>query len=301
MKFLQSTLTPIALAAAALAGCTGVPHEEEPDFSIFVTAPLEKTADGFQFTEGPVWHPDGFLLFSDIPANKIYKWTTGDAIEVFRYDSGKSNGLSIDGEGRLIACEHRNRRVSRTEMEGAVMAVCGLYRGNRFNSPNDLAIRSDGMIFFTDPPYGLEGREKEQPCNGLYRIKPGEEAVLLAGDFDRPNGLALSPDEKTLYVADSRKGHLRAYQISRDGGVKGGDVLCDVPGPDGMKVDVRGNLYVTSSDGISVFRADGTRLGAIAVPEKPANCAFGGKEMKTLFITARTGLYKVGLRYPGRR
>jgi gluconolactonase len=301
MKHFPRSIGTVVLAAVASAGCTGGPPEEAVDFSAWVTTPVEKVADGFQFTEGPVWHKDGYLLFSDIPANKIYRWTPGETVLVYRANSGKSNGLTLDGEGRLVACEHWNRRISRTELEGALMAVCGLYEGKRFNSPNDLAIRADGMIFFTDPTYGLEDRDKEQTCNGLYRVKPGKEAVLLADDFDMPNGLALSPDENTLYVADTREGHVRAFEIDRDGNVSGGRVLCDVPGPDGMKVDVRGNLYVTSSDGISVFRADGSRLGVIEVPEKPSNCAFGGADMKTLFITARNGLYKVDLIYPGKR
>ena len=204
MKSLLMTLLPIWLVVVVFAGCTGGPPEEAVDFSAWAVTPVEKVADGFRFTEGPVWHKDGYLLFSDIPANRIYKWTPGKAVEVYRPDSGKSNGLTIDGQGRLVACEHWNRRISRTEMEGAIMAVCGLYSGKRFNSPNDLAIRSDGMIFFTDPTYGLEGRDKEQSCNGLYRIKPGMEAVLLARDFNMPNGLALSPDEDRLYVAGMR-------------------------------------------------------------------------------------------------
>jgi len=267
--------------------------------SQFTASPVEKAAGGFQFTEGPVWHKDGYLLFSDIPANKIMKWTPDGQVTTFREDSGGSNGLTFDPQGRLTACEHGNRRVSVTAADGTVTSAAGTCQGKKFNSPNDCAVRSDGMIFFTDPDYGLGGRPREIEAKGVYRVKPGGEAVLLAGDFDKPNGIAFSPDEKILYVADTTQSHVRAFDVEPDGSLKNGRVLFEVEYPDGMKVDARGNLYIASRNGIEIFNAEGVRQEIIGVPENPANCAFGGPDNQTLFITARTGLYRVALTVPG--
>lgn len=260
----------------------------------------ERIASGFEFTEGPVWHPDGFLLFSDIPANRIVKWTGPDKIETFRQPSGNSNGLTFDREGRFIACEHGNRRVSRTEADGKVIALAEKYQDKRLNSPNDVVVKSDGSVYFTDPPYGIQSAQKELPFNGVFRLSPEGKLTLLVGDFERPNGLAFSPDEKTLYIADTAKGHVRAFDVLPDGTLKGSRVFAETPGPDGMKVDTQGNLYVTSN-GVAVFDAKGKRLGEIKVAERPANCSFGDADNKTLYITARTGLYKVRLKVPGVR
>ncbi|NPU96838.1 MAG: SMP-30/gluconolactonase/LRE family protein [Candidatus Omnitrophica bacterium] len=267
--------------------------------SRFTASPVEKAAGGFQFTEGPVWHKDGYLLFSDIPANRIMKWTPDGKVTAFREDSGGANGLTFDPQGRLIACEHGNRRVSVTAADGTITAAAETCQGKKFNSPNDCAVRSDGMIFFTDPDYGLGRRAREIDVKGVYRVPPGSEAVLLAGDFDKPNGIAFSPDGKILYVADTAQSHVRAFDVEPDGSLKNGRVLFEVEGPDGMKVDSQGNLYIASRNGIEIFNAEGIRQEIIAVPENPANCAFGGPDNQTLFITARTGLYRVELTVPG--
>lgn len=264
-----------------------------------VVSPVEKVADGFLFTEGPVWHKDGYLLFSDIPAHKILQWSPSGGIEVFREPSGDSNGLAFDRNGRLIACEHGNRRVSRTESDGSIVALAERYEGKRLNSPNDLVVRSDGTLYFTDPDYGVRKENRELDFNGVFCLKPNGELVLLEKDFNKPNGIVLSPDEKWLYVADTAESHVRSFEVQPDGSVKNGKVLTAVPFPDGMAIDAKGNLYVTAQTGVEIFDPAGKHLTVIAVPEQPANCGFGGKENKTLYITARKGLYKVEAVNPG--
>jgi gluconolactonase len=264
----------------------------------------ERLATGFQFTEGPIWLPDGSLLFSDIPANRIYRWTAESNIEVWREPTGNSNGLTLDREGRLIACEHTTRRVSRTEGDGTVITLADQYQGKRLNSPNDVVVKSDGTIYFTDPPYGIEPEEREQPCNGVYRILMDGTIELLIDDFDRPNGLAFSPDESILYVDDSPRRHVRAFDVQADGRLTNSRILADLdhpqPGsPDGMKVDEAGHLFVTGATGIWVFEPDGTHLGVIVTPERPANCAWGDADRKSLYITARTSLYRIRVKVPG--
>jgi gluconolactonase len=263
-----------------------------------------KVADGFVFTEGPVWLPDATLVFSDIPANKIYRWAHGQAAEVVREPSGHSNGMTLDLQGRLVVCEHGNRRVSRTEQDGSVVTLADSYNGKRLNSPNDVVVKSDGTIYFTDPPYGIKPEEQEQPVNGLYRITPDGALELLIGDFDRPNGLAFSPDESILYVDDSPRRHVRAFDVQPDGTLMNSRIIADMdhpqPGsPDGMKIDVEGHLYVTGATGVWVFQPDGVLLGVIVTPEKPANCAWGDDDLKTLYITSKTSVYSIRTKIPG--
>jgi gluconolactonase len=270
----------------------------------------EKVAGGFQFTEGPVWNRAGYLLFCDIPANILYKWIpaaekaeTG-AKEVFRQPSGKANGLTYDRKGRLIACEPANRRVSRTETNGTIVAIAETYQGESLKSPNDVVARRDGTIYFTDPPHVPHGEKREFKSERVFRISPEHELSVLVNDFDRPNGIALSPDEKTLYVSDTARKHVRAFVLRRDGSAGDGRVFAELKsdqpvGPDGMKVDVKGNLYVAGPGGVWVFDKAGQHLGTIPVPETPANCAFGDRDFKTLYITACTSIYKVRLPYAG--
>jgi gluconolactonase len=272
--------------------------------SIIEPGDPEQLASGFEFLEGPIWLPEGALLFSDIPANRIYRWTEDGGCQVWREPTGNSNGLTLDRQGRLIACEHSTRRVSRTEPDGTVITLADSYQGRRLNSPNDVVVKSDGTIYFTDPPYGIEPEAQEQPVNGLYRILTGGQVELLANDFDRPNGLAFSPDESTLYVDDSPRRHVRAFQVEADGRLSGGDILADMdhpqPGsPDGMKINEAGQLFVTGATGIWVFEPDGTHLGVIVTPERPANCAWGDADRKSLYITARTSLFRIRVKIPG--
>lgn len=263
------------------------------------TTQPERIAAGFKFTEGPLWHPDGYLLFSDIYSNRIVKWTPDVQVTTFRSPSGYSNGLTFDRQGRLLACEHSNRRVSRTEADGRVVTLADRYQGKRLNSPNDLVVKSDGSIYFTDPPYGVSPEKRELTFQGVYRIATDGTLTLLVDDFDKPNGLALSPDEKVLYIADMGRKHVRAFDVQPDGTLANGRVFAELGGPDGMKVNEQGHLYVAGSVGTWVFDASGRHLGTIVTPEVPANCAFGGPDRRTLFITARPSVYRVRVETPG--
>ena len=264
--------------------------------------PVEKVQGNFQFLEGPQWiAAKGSLLFTDIPANTIFEILPGAAATVFRNPSGNANGLGLDSKGLLITAEHSGRRVSRTMADGSVVTVVDLYQGKKLNSPNDLIGRSDGNIYFTDPPYGLaDPGLSELGFFGVFRVNPQGTIELVANDMIRPNGIALSPDEKTLYVDDTNTGELRTYALDAAGLPTAPQKLTTTsPGPDGMALDSLGNLYVSTSTGVQVLRPDGTEWGTIAVPEQPANCAFGGADGKTLFVTARKSLYQVKMQVKG--
>ena len=282
-------------------------HRSDSFDRLFVKgAQVERLATGFEFTEGPVWcHDQDCLLFSDIPQNRILKLESDGRVTTFRQPSGNSNGLTYDREGRLIACEHGNRRVSRTERDGTITVLAERYHENRLNSPNDVVIRSDGCIYFTDPSYGIKSEQQEQPIQGVYRLAPDiRELSLVAGDFERPNGLAFSPDEKKLYINDSARRHIRVFDVSSDGFLSNGRLFFEMnvatPGaPDGMKVDVCGRVYCTGPRGVWVFDQMGIHLGTVVTPEKPANCAWGGTDWRNLYITARTSVYRIEASTPG--
>lgn len=265
----------------------------------------ELVATGFKFTEGPVWHPDGYLLLSDIPAHRIFKLTLDGTSEIFREPSGGANGLTFDRQGRLIACEYHSRRVSRTESDGTIGVLADSYHGKRLNSPNDVVVKSDGSIYFTDPFYGFPAdQERELDFQGVYRIATDGTITLLVDDFGVPNGLAFSRDESILYIDDSRHQHVRAFDVLSDGSLANGRVLIDMRADargaaDGMKVDIAGNLYVTGAGGTWIISPTGEHLGTIVTPELPANCAFGGPDYKTLFIAARTSIYSIRLKIAG--
>jgi gluconolactonase len=282
--------------------------KREEYYNIFATDKVEKVTDGFIFTEGPIWVPEGYLLFSDIPASTIYKWSPGSSdAEVFRTPSGRSNGLTLDGKGRLLACEH-DGRVSRTEQGGEVATLVNSYQGKRLNSPNDIVVKSDGSIYFTDPPFGLtEDDEKELEFNGVYRLSTEGELTLLDDSFTGPNGLTFSPDEKTLYVNDSKDGYIKAFVVMENGLLGESKVFAELINPDeegvpdGMKVDYQGNVFCTGPGGIWVFNHAGDLLGVLKVPEVPANLGWGGENLKTMYITARTGIYSIECRTGGQR
>lgn len=267
------------------------------------TGDVRQLATGFTFVEGPVWHSDGYWLFSDIPGNRIHRVTPDGTVEVYREPSGNSNGLTIDPAGRLIACEHGNRRVSIAAIGEMEQDLVDAYDGKRLNSPNDVVAHSGGALYFTDPPYGIRPDEQEQPCCGVYRVDPDGEVQRIAEDLDRPNGLAFSPDESILYIADSEHQHLRAFDVAADGSLTNGRLFADLshesPGvPDGMKVDVKGNLYTANALGVWVHDGAGDFLGLLPVPEIPANLAWG-EDGQTLLLTARTSVYTVRMQNPG--
>ncbi|MCA9412995.1 MAG: SMP-30/gluconolactonase/LRE family protein [Candidatus Omnitrophica bacterium] len=267
------------------------------DFSTF-----KQLQTHFKFTEGPVWNTAGFLLFSDIPANRIYKWEAGKESEVFRDPSHNSNGLTYDREGRLIACEHGSRRVTRTLQDGTIEVLAEEYDGKKLNSPNDAVVAGDGTIYFTDPPYGVTEEKRELDFQGVYRIDPSGDLHLEHKGLDRPNGIGLSPDGKTLYVADTND-QLYSFDVQSNGELSDPNKFGDQPlkGGDGLSVDKEGNIWATGTGGVWVYASDGKYIGRLDTPEGPANCCFGGKDGKDLYITARTSLYLVRTKVEGMR
>lgn len=267
-------------------------------------AKVEKLSGGFKFIEGPVWDKRGFLLFSDISANTIYKWTADGQISLFRHPAGRANGNTLDQEGRLITAEH-DRRLIRTEKNSALTILAQRYGSKRLNSPNDVVVRSDGSIYFTDPPYGISKEKEELGFYGVYLRSPNGTLILLTKEMLRPNGLAFSPDEKKLYVSDSEKGHIRVFQVASDGKLTNGRVFAQLQAPadkgvpDGMKVDVQGNVYCSGPAGIWVFSPNGQLLGKIIVPEVVTNLAWGDLDYKSLYITATQSLYRIRLNVQG--
>jgi gluconolactonase len=270
-------------------------------------ARLKRLARGFSFTEGPIWLPEqDCLLFSDIPADRIYRLTADGRVSVFRSPSGHSNGLTLDAAGRLIACEHGNRRVTLTDTDGTLRVLADAYDGMRLNSPNDVVVGFDGAIYFTDPPYGVKSEEQECPVQGVYRVDATDGKIhLVADDFDRPNGLAFSPDGKRLYIDDSSaRRHIRVFDVADDGSLTNGRLFHDMRStrhgaPDGMSVDAQGNVYCTGAGGVWVFNSHGEHLGTIRMPEKPSNCAWGDKDSRSLYITAPTSVYCIRVSIPG--
>ena len=285
-------------------------------------AQLEKLASGFQFIEGPVWHPDGYLLFSDPNANTIYRWSPEGSVSVFRSKSGYtgfnigeyhqpgSNGLTLDRNGLLTINEHGNRRVTRLERTGKITVLADQYDGKRLNSPNDLVYRSDGTLYFTDPPFGLpkafDDPRKELPFSGVYMVKDSQ-VTLLTKEFSGPNGIAFSPDERYLYVDnwDLKRKVLMRYEVNADGTITNGKVFyyfTKDPEPvalDGIKVDQQGNVYVSAPGGVWILSPSGKALGHIVPPEHDANFTFGDEDGKSLYMTASTGLYRLRVNVPG--
>lgn len=266
---------------------------EAQDFSM---VEVHKVAEKFQFTEGPVWSHDGFLLFSDIPASRILKLTPTGATAPFREHSNGANGNTFDSRGRLYSCEGETRRVIRTDKNGKVEVLAEKFEGKRLNQPNDLVVRKDGHLWFTDPAFGSGEKTRELDFYGVFHLTPKGELEVVARPKGRPNGIALSPDGKILYVDNSDERNVRAYDVDRSGkATNEREVVTGIEGvPDGMKVDEKGNLYIAAK-GIVVYSPAGKQLANFEIPEVPANCAFGDDDMQSLYVTARTSVYRIHL------
>ncbi len=285
-------------------------------------ARIEKVATGFTFTEGPLWRPDGVLWFSDVPGNLVRSVTPGGDVKVILQNAGGSvsappgafigpNGMIADKDGGVLLCQHGNRRIVRVATDMSITPYLEKFEGHRFNSPNDLVYRRDGALYFTDPPYGLTKQDddpaKELKFNGVFLYAGGKLTAIIK-DLKRPNGIALSPDEKTLYVSnsDEKKRFWMRYDVAADGTVSNGRMFYDLANakeqgiPDGMKVDSQGNVYAAGPEGVWVFSPDGKHLGTIQPGETAANCAWGD-DGKTLYITASTSVYRIRLAIAGEK
>ena len=277
---------------------------EDPDLAkalVDADAKVEKLAGDMKFLEGPVWISEKkTLVFSDIPNAKLMQWSKDGGLKEYR-DTQNANGNVLDAEGRIVTCQHTGRNVVREEKDGKITVLVDSADGKKFNSPNDLAIKSDGSIWFTDPPYGLpKDAKKEQPGNDIYRLAPdGKTVTTISKEFNMPNGIVFSPDESHLYIADSGKpGRVGSFKVQENGTISNAEWWAE-GGADGIRVDEKGNLYTTAGDGVRIYSAEGKKLATISVPEVPANICFGGDDGKTLFITARTSLYSVPVKVPG--
>jgi len=279
----------------------------------FPNVHLEQLYSGCRWAEGPAWFAAGrYLVWSDIPNDRVMRWDDTDAsVSVFRQPAQNSNGHTVDLEGRLVSCEHRSRSVTRTEHDGARTVLASHFEGKRLNSPNDVVVRSDGSVWFTDPTYGIDSdyegdvAASDIGAQRVYRVDPGSGAIAVAAsDFVQPNGLAFSPDESLLYVVDSGlthradgPHHVRRFRVGADGSLAGGEVLATCPAGlyDGLRVDLHGNLWLSAGDGVHCHGADGALLGKVLVPETVANLCFGGAKRNRLFICATTSLYAIYL------
>ena len=315
--FIYAKIDPNTISAAWLfEGVTGAVGVGDDTSLVAAAAKVKKLAGGMEFTEGPVWLPDeGILVFSDIPNSKLMQWREGDGLSLFR-QSAHSNGNILDLQGRLISCQHSARNIVRTEPDGSITVLADKFEGKRFNSPNDAAVRSDGTLWFTDPPWGLWGVNEpvEIPGHWVYKFDPASKQVeAIVKDLAMPNGIVFSSDETRLYIADTG-GHdrhpdpeyqqfpagIHCYVVDKSGQL--GKKLFHIgQGSDGMAVDIKGNLYTTNGGSVHIFNANGQKLEQIDVPENPANVCFGGDDFRTLFITARTSLYSIELKHAGAR
>jgi gluconolactonase len=332
--WLAAPLLLLALRLQAQGANEVVRLDPALDQIISTDTKVEKLADGFGFVEGPVWvRSGGYLLFSDIPANVIDKWTPDGKVSVFLKPSGftgsdpsdvgsqnnngqaqvtllGSNGVTLDREGRIVFCTHGDRNVVRIEKDGKRTVLADRLEGKRLNSPNDLVFKSDGALYFTDPTAGLRKRDddpkKELPFNGVYLLKNGKLQVLDK-TYATPNGIAFAPGEKYLYVNDTTRKLIMRYEVQPDDTIANGKVFIDMSAdkaagvPDGMKVDQKGNVYCTGPGGFWIMSPEGKHLGTVKTPELPANMAFGDGDAKTLYLTARTGLYRIRLKVAGLR
>ena len=280
----------------------------------------ERLATGFSFTEGPLWHPEGHLLFVNNRINVIYRLVPGGEPEVIRENSGGANGLTFDLQNRIIMCDGDDRQMSRWERDGSITVIADRWEGKRLHRPNDVVCRSDGSIYFTNPGLRLPPEEREIDFHGIHRIAPDGTVSAVITDLESPNGLAFSPDESILYADNTRRGdecadekargevcahqYIRAYDVAADGSVSNSRMFAEMHSaedgvPDGMKVDTDGRVYCTGPEGVWVFEPDGSLIGILRLPEIPANCAWGDDDYRTMYFTARTSVYRMRMKTTG--
>jgi gluconolactonase len=261
---------------------------------------VEKVASGYLFTEGPAWSRDGFLVFSDVPNNKLLELKPGAKPAQLRVNSNGAMGNAFDAQGRLYTCETHSRRITRTDKRGKTETFVERYEGKQFNAPNDIVVRKDGQVFFTDPAFGSQEDTRDLDFFGVYRVSPRGEVELIAKPKGRPNGVALSPNGRILYVSNSDERNIRAYDLDGKGAASNERVLVSgIDGiPDGLRTDEKGNLYLAANK-IEVYTPEGKPLGSIALGETPSNCAFGDEDLQGLYVTARTSVYRIRLDVKG--
>ena len=266
----------------------------------FTEVRVDRVAAGNIFTEGPVWSRDGYLVFSDIPSNKIFQLEPGMPVGIFRSNSNGASGNTFDAQGRLYTCESHLRRITRTDKKGKVEVLAEKWQGKRFNAPNDIVVRKDGQIYFTDPAFGNQEDSRELDFFGVYHISRRGEMELVAKPKGRPNGIAISPNGNILYVTNSDERNVRAYDLDKNGAASNERILVShIEGvPDGMRVDEKGNLYVAAAK-LEAYTPEGKQLGSVPLAETPSNCAFGDADFESLYITARTSVYRLRLNVKG--
>lgn len=287
-----------SFACLAIAGCAG---SEEP----VAAGEPEVVVSGFQFTEGPYWHPDGFLLFSDIPANRIYKWEPGNTeAEVYIEPSGNANGISATPEGTLVLAQHAGR-ISTVSGDLELTPIAEEYDGMRLNSPNDMAVRSDGLIYFTDPTFGVSEEDRELDFSGVYRINADGSLTLLYDGFSLPNGIAFSPDESNLYVNSSETGQVLRFDVAGNGDLENPTefanigAMSDMGGADGMKTDSEGNLYTTGPNGLIILNTEGEEIERIEFDHQITNLGWGGSGGNELYVTSPAAIYRIQMNKTG--
>ena len=287
---------------------------------ILESTEAERLATGFEFTEGPLWHPEGYLLFVNNRRNLVYRLVPGGQPEIIREDSGSANGLTFDLKGSLVMCEGDARQMTRMESDGTISVIADRWEGKRLHRPNDVVCRADGSIYFTNPGGRLDPAEREIDFSGVLRIAPDGTVTAVVSDLESPNGLAFSPDETILYVDNTRRDmgcqeekergevcthqYIRAYDVAPDGTTSNSRVFANLHSaqdgvPDGMKVDTEGRVYCTGPEGVWVFEPNGNHLGIIRLPEIPANCAWGDADLRTMYFTARSSIYRLRMKTTG--
>jgi gluconolactonase len=285
-------------------------HDDRLNEIVSLDVSIDKVASGFRFLEGPIWHPaNHFLIFSDIMGNGLYKWDEAEGVSLFRENSYMANGNTYDRTGQIVTCEHATSRVTRTAKNGEVSVLASHYQGKELNSPNDIVVKKDGAIYFTDPNPGRGPRvgvprEQELSFQGVYRYTDSEGLTLLVDDFSKPNGLCFSLDERYLFINDTDRQHIRRFDVKTDGTLSSGILWADLYGKepgvaDGMKVDQEGNLFCSGPGGIQIFDSEAKLLGRILTPEIAANFAWGDPNLCRLYLAATTTLYRMKMKIPG--